>query len=370
MRTIYAVLVVSTSVLLSAACNNADGKRGHGDRGDGRDTLRGHPLHGDTRFLLRRACPAEQCAKNPGAMDSLCAQNVPLNGLLWFQGEGVGPCYCACEALVKLHPSTRDTLHALMLAKENALFRDRARTMAPTRPIKRKRIFDMPDTAIGMYQQLSAMPACNRGRGMLPFQDGCISVDKLIRKFQRAWPVFTVSMLNEDDDWPWSTPTGVDRTDAGPGSPVVSISMPRTFMQQPEVKGELFAFMLAHEISHGMASGYSCHEGSTALICEGQCDWWAANRIMREVFDDETYVSVIAAAAEQMIDYYDDLYGATAECGDPICDCDNPSCGYPPRTCRGKTMRGALRAPPRRPDCVRTWHGSYDTGCEEISGCP
>lgn len=197
-----------------------------------------------------------------------------------------------------------------------------------------------------------------------------MSVKKITGLFERAWPVFSWTVVNDEEYWPWSTPTGVDRDDAGPGSPVVHISIPKTFWRRSEVNGELVAFLLAHEISHGLATGFTCHDGAGELVCEGQCDWWAANRVMREVFSDAEYVSIMVAAAEQMAEYHDGLYGATAECGEAICSCDDASCGYPPKTCRVRTMLAALTIPPRRPGCVRNWQDSFTTACAEFSACP
>lgn len=356
--------------LLCCACGDPDGSARGGPSGPADRTgtiVLGDSAPFDPRYLKRRPCPAEQCKGQAKALEAVCLENLPIDALLWFKNSDGNACYCACERLAKLHPSQRDTLHARLLSYENLLFRKRAGNMAMTRPPLRKVVGPVtPDTVNRMLQRTLAASSCNRKRHSLPFQDGCIKLDRMLERFQEAWPVFSFAFIDDTTYWPRSTPTGAD----GAGDvPVVHISIPENFVREREVKGELFAFMIAHEISHGLARGFTCSDGST-LVCEGQCDWWAANRIMREVFHDASYVAVMTSAAEQMAAYHDELYGDSAECGEALCDCSNPSCGYPPKSCRVKSIEHALVAPPARPACVKGWQRSFPAECAEWSACP
>ena len=163
------------------------------------------------------------------------------------------------------------------------------------------------------------------------FGDGYSSVCGIINDIHRAYPYFKVDDSGEME-WPTSLP------ELGEDSLLV-IDLSDEFMYAEEVRGEMLAWMILHELGHLLADREPCNAG-VLQSCEGAADYWAAATGLRKVYPDQQFIDVSKAAQQQMQAYQLSLYRTLDRCGTPSCGCEeNPSCGYPPPRCRVSTIQ-------------------------------
>ncbi|MEO8067189.1 MAG: hypothetical protein ABI599_05815 [Flavobacteriales bacterium] len=324
-----------------------------------------------------RSCSAAWAQLHAGTIDSLCAENLPRGARIWFMDEDSLPCWCRCTALDALPQSVRDSLLAARRVSDALGYGSRADSLKPPKAPPSPVFSAGPDSVPEGLPSTAATP-CGRTRGYLPFGDGCISISALERRFFDVFPVFRLEVDARAHGSYWPEVYTCDAAYAWrEGDPaltsdkVMLIKIPAGFYLNSEVKGELLAFILAHEIGHGLAEGFTCYAGDDRTVCEGEADWWAAEVGLRSVFPDAEFVPIALAARRQLGKYYDWLYGYDATCGWHFCDCDNAACGYPPKDCRQRALSAALDpVEPRRPPCIEAWPRTVDARCSAFSDCP
>ncbi|MFZ1689249.1 MAG: hypothetical protein WAU70_17630 [Flavobacteriales bacterium] len=189
--------------------------------------------------------------------------------------------------------------------------------------------------------------------------------------FEIVYPVFTVE-YTAMGEFPTSYVPEDVRERFAAGTVIedskITIQIPNAFVQTPEVGPELFAFMLAHEIGHGLADPDPC-TCDYLQVCEGTADYWGATYGLQAVFDD-AFPQVSRAAEAQLEAYYYALEYGMDDCGDRwCCDCTlTESCAHPPLSCRLRTIRQARWVDSRKAACTLNW-AEHQPGCPDCPDC-
>lgn len=325
-------------------------------------------------------CPPNYCEASAGRIDSLCAEVLPGSGQLWFKGPDAQPCWCGCSRLLEFDQVVRDSLAVKRRERDAILVEQRVRTLKHLPPRASKQVVKS-DTASSQsapapppHIQARTVLMCDRADRKLPFNGACVSIASIRSLLFAEYPVFVTHYSDETDN-PW-WPTCWDYADARthePGEPTLAMSermhinLPPPFYKQGQVKGELLALLMAHEIGHGLSGGFQCNPGSDVrIVCEGEADYWAVNVGLRAVYDGPEYVRVVEAALEQLQAYDDWLYDEDNECGLLFECCGDPGCGYPGISCRLDILSAALKPSAEHHSCLRTWDNSDPCG---YNGC-
>lgn len=379
------------------------------------DSLAGLDRSEGSTALVGTPCPAALCSGNAAYVDSLCRTNVPRSGRIWFENGEDGPeCWCACSALETLGPLSLDSLVAGRKERDKAIVAARLPEFRlPTRSpsfTKKKAGASAPDTTsvagipklvlsrkprlvrlvrpsdtllrdlpspppppVGSAHASTAEdgPVCERYPYDLPMGSRTVSFCELVSLFEEAYPVFRIQYT--ESGWFPTTVAPEDlRSDFGSDGSVdyahqLVIEVPEEFIAADAVGAELVAFMLAHEIGHGLADPDPC-TAEYFQVCEGGADHWGAAYCLRTVFDHR-FVEVSRAAQRQLREYYFDLGLGMSDCGDRWCgDCtETESCAHPPLECRLKIIKQARRADLREAACSMHW-AELEEGCEPCPG--
>lgn len=360
------------------------------------------------RLALDRArggdpCPAEWSSTYARSIDSACAAILPRDARVWFEHTGQ-PCWCECAAMTELLPRAMDSLHAarrLQVVRtyaarialiRNAMQHHRSKikddtlvttsghtgSIAPRSPDPNVALRPAGVPVLPSHQPTSQGPVastygrCQRDEGIVPFDGECIDLRTIIHDFEAVFPIFNGEITNDPGDYPytlncpeqpWEEPDP-DLDD----EEKMEIIIPWKFIRHSKVGGELFAFMLAHEIGHGLGEVSSC-TGTYEQICEGQADHWAAAWGLSMVYPHAEYIRISKAAEEQVVEYIDALGGDYPVCGNPFCDCDLfPGCGHPPAACRAQILKMGRWPTKKKPVCTDRWFQERDrVACGE---CP
>lgn len=362
-------------------------------------------------------CPDTLAVRNARVVDALCRANVPRGAKVWFEVEGTErSCWCECEALALAGPLVLDSLIAMRKERDriqvavrraNGKFvrvpqqptkrlagttahtdtlpsgirvlkrlprsdvRVGPRAVRPQAPLADSSQVHGPGPPVARAQMRSvALETCAREYWEIPFDGTCYQVDEVVAWFEEVYPVFTVDYEEvSSEDAPYTIdPSDLrDQFDSrGRVRPAdkLAIQIPWAFLDAPEVGGELLAFMLAHEIGHGLGEPAPCTE-TYEQVCEGNADYWGAAVGLRGVFQGPEFTRVSREAQRQLEAYMLSLGYSPDECGSLWCrDCgENPSCGHPPLSCRLRTIKQARYASMAQTACSRSW-------AEGQEGCP
>lgn len=327
-------------------------------------------------YLGGGSCPDAWLDQYAGSVDSLCAAVVPREGRVWFEADDGEPCWCACSALQGVAGGVLDSLAAARRLHDARIFDARFDTTSSTSadvPNYTKKVVAAPGPGGGPLLQ-TPPPTCNRNSYRMPFGDDCRTVASIMGDVFAAYPVFTHS-YDESGDWVIQDPANAEHVaawDAEDGellsSKRMGIIIPKPFMKNPNVKGELLVFLVLHELGHVFGDQKDCDAGD-GRVWEGDCDHWAATIGLRAVYSGPEMKEVSKAAEQQLEDYYADLYGADQVCGSPKCSCVAPQAGYPGIACRMRNLENGRKPPQSRPRCNSTWCGSPVPGCENTCDC-
>jgi hypothetical protein len=222
---------------------------------------------------------------------------------------------------------------------------------------------------LGPQAQMTS--SCDRSHGIVPFGEDCIDVETIIQAFEEVFPIFDaeIRVVAKDfpetlgaPDEPWDEPDpDLDEDEK------LDITIPKRFIRHNKVGGELVAFMLAHEIGHGLGAASSCTD-TYEQICEGYADHWAAAWGLSMVYPEEEYIRISKEAEKQIADYIDARGGDQVECGNRFCDCPvYHGCGHPPAACRAQTIKMGRWPTKKMPVCVDRWANDLDDDCGD---CP
>lgn len=139
------------------------------------------------------------------------------------------------------------------------------------------------------------------------------------------------------------------------------INVPSAFLRHPEVDEHLIAFLLLHEIGHGV----KFREGEDTQ-CEPEADVWAAEVGFNMVYGD-TYGEAITAVLEQLQAFYEAVYDPDVvelpfSDGPPRCLNE-----YPKLACRKGLIDGASSAEMTTYlGDEKCWEGEVDLGAGDL----
>ena len=318
--------------------------------------------------IRHAACDRAVKDRVAAVLPVLCDEVLPGDGRIWTETDAGVACWCQCPNVDGVTIGRMDSLRSALSLRETSRIMGRA-----------KRWLDSDTMHHGCqpksgFAHRNALPP-GVVTGSAPMLDRYSMIVDLMSEFEEEYPVFNWYIDSLDSyPAPYSFEHDGPRLwdhSSGPMDPDdrMMIVLPMGFVSNGFVGRQLIAMMVAHEIGHALGPITSCN-GTSELVCEGDCDHYGASVVLRRVFPGPGYVMLSRRAESQFGSFARDVldclkgYAIFSDCTATGCHC-----GYPPVDCRARTMRAARQAMPK-PPCVDGWYEGPPSDCLGAGDCP